>query len=116
MQFFLSPSDAKPPLDLKSCNLLGILNINDVEIDKTNILKQCSDLFTGLGLVKGSYHITVAKNAVPAIHSPRKIPITTLTKLKSTLDCMEKATFISKISKPTPWVHSMVIVEKKRDP
>ena len=56
-QFFVvSLSDAKPLLGLKSCKLLDILNINDVEIDKTNILKQYSDLFTGLGLVKESYH------------------------------------------------------------
>ena len=91
-QFFVvSLSDAKPLLSLKSCKLLDILNINDVEIDKSNILKQYSDLFTGLGLVKGSYHITVAKNAVPVIHAPREVPMTILPKLKSTLDCLEKA-------------------------
>ena len=113
-QFFVvSLSDAKPLLGLKSCKLLDKLNVNDVEIDKANIFKQYSDLFTGLGLVKGSYHITVAKNAVLVIHAPRKVPMTILPKLKSTLDRLEKSTVISKISKPTPWVHSVVIVEKK---
>ena len=39
--------------------------------------------------------------------------MTILPKLKSTVDRLEKATVISKISKPKPWAHSMVIVEKK---
>ena len=47
------------------------------------------------------------------IHAPRKVPLSLLPKLKSTLDRLTKAGVISKVDEPTEWVNSMVIVEKK---
>ncbi|XP_047142886.1 uncharacterized protein LOC124817125 [Hydra vulgaris] len=109
----LSLTDVKPLLGLSSSKSLDILNINDVEIDKANILKHYGDVFFGLCLVKGNYHNALAKNTIPVIHTPRKVLMFVLSKLKSTLHRLVKATVISKISKPSTWAHSMVIIEKK---
>ena len=82
--------------------------------NKASILEQYNDVFTGLGKVEGVYHISVAETASPVIHAPRKVPpLSIMPKLKSTLKRLEDASVISKVSKPTSWVNSMVIVEKK---
>ena len=70
-------------------------------------------MFTGLGLVEGEYHIELKENAVPVIHAPRKIPLSLMPKLKETLDDLESSGVVSKVEKPTDWVNSLVIVEKK---
>ena len=51
-------------------------------------------------------------NATPVIHSPRKIPISLMEKLKAELERTCKLDVIEKIDEPTAWVSSMVIVEK----
>ncbi|GFT99883.1 uncharacterized protein TNCV_749341 [Trichonephila clavipes] len=42
-------------------------------------------------------------NAVPVIHTPRRVPLASQPKLKSTLDRLEKDGIVSKVNKPTDW-------------
>ena len=43
----------------------------------------------------------------------RKVSLSLQPRLKATLECLEKAGVVSKVTKPTDWVNSLVIVEKK---
>ena len=45
-------------------------------------------------------------------HPPRKIPAPLREKLRKELDEMEKDGVISKVTAPTEWINSLVIVEK----
>ncbi|GFU11707.1 retrovirus-related Pol polyprotein from transposon 297 [Trichonephila clavipes] len=90
-----------------------VLGIKDSSISKNELIKQYKDVFTGVGEFPNEpYHITLKDNAVPVIHSPRRVPLALQPKLKSTLDRLEKEGIVSKVNKPTDWVQSLVIVEK----
>ena len=51
-------------------------------------------------------------NAKPVIHPPRKIPASLPEKSKKELNEMDTDAVISKVTSPTEWVNSLVIVEK----
>lgn len=49
----------------------------------------------------------------PVIHPPRKVPFAIHEQLKIKLDSLEAEGIVSKVTTPTPWVNSLVIVHKK---
>lgn len=51
----------------------------------------------------------------PVIHAPRRIPIAIRDAVKEELNKMEKHGIIARVTEPTPWVSSMVVVPKKND-
>lgn len=81
-------------------------------LDKPSVLKQYSPVFKGIGLFPGECKIQLDPNAVPVVHPPRRVPFALRDKLKQELDRMEKANIIAKVSTPTEWVNSLVVVEK----
>lgn len=48
----------------------------------------------------------------PVVHSPRRVPIAILEKLKQELQRLEDLEIITKVMEPTSWVSSLVIVHK----
>ena len=80
---------------------------------KEQILQEYSDVFDGLGVLPGEYHIEVDQEHTPVIRAPRRIPIAIREVVKETLEKMETDGIIAKVSEPTPWVSSMVVVRKK---
>ena len=60
-------------------------------------MEEYNDVFTGLGLVEGEYHIELHENATPTIQQPRKVPLSLIPKLKETLDNLTKSGVISKL-------------------
>ena len=113
--YIVDNNNIKPLLGLTSCQVLKIIDIHHVSkvAPESQIINEYNEIFTGLGLVDGEYHIDYNKNCTPVVHAPRKIPLTLKPKLKLTLDRLAKAEVIRKVDKPTDWVNSMVIVEKK---
>ena len=116
---------APPILGLKSCLELGIVNLVDTVVmspansvdpsdtlSKASILCDYSDVFNGLGLFPGECTIHLDPDAVPVVHPPRRVPQSIAEKLKPELDKMEDMGVITKVTQPTPWVNSLVIVEK----
>ena len=87
--------------------------MSEVKTDKTEILDEYQDVFTGLGLVDGEFHIELRDDAKPTIHLPRKVPLSLMPKLKEMLEKKIEMDVISKVDKATDWVNSLVIVEKK---
>ena len=80
---------------------------------ETEILDEYQDVFAGLGLVDGEFHIELRDDAKSTIHPPKKIPLSLMLKLQKTLEQMTEMGVISKVNKATDWVNSLVIVEKK---
>ena len=115
--YIVNVNNTKPLMGLNSSQDLNIITINTVESDNksknNSILEQYDDIFKGLGKADGEYTIKLSENAKPTIHSPRKVPLTVLPKLKETLDRLENAGVITKLDHPTEWVNSLVIVKKK---
>ena len=118
--FFVVDLESKPLLGLKTSLDLGLVKLSpSVDIhnvsndDKSHILEEYQDVFSGLGKVKGKYSIKVDQNAVPSIQPPRNVALAVLPKLKQKLKTLEKIGVISK-AKPSPdWVSNLVIAEKK---
>ena len=113
--FIVDVNNPKPLLGLNTCQDLNIITINRISSDSNSnsILSSFPDVFTGLRKVDGLYNVKLQNHAEPVIHAPRKVPLSILPKLKATLDRLEKSGVITKSVTPTPWVNSMVIVEKK---
>ena len=87
--------------------------MSEAKTNETEMLDNCQDVFNGLGLVSGEYHIELRDDAKPTIHPPRKIPLSLTPKLKETLERLTTMGVVTKVDKATDWVNSLVIVEKK---
>ena len=86
---------------------------NPIEnVDNSDIEKEYSDLFKGKGHLPGKHKIHVDPNVTPVVHPLRRIPISMRDKVKDELSRMEKEGIIKKVTKPTSWVNSMVVVTK----
>ena len=106
--------NARTLIGLQSSRDLGVIEVKCADnVNLNDLMKEYEDIFKGLGKVEGQFKIKVDPNATPAIHAPRKIPLSILPKLESTLKTLISSGVISKIDEPTEWVNSIVIVEKK---
>lgn len=70
-------------------------------------------MFSGLGKLQDPYDICLKPNVTPVVHPPRRVPLALHARLKQKLDDMEKSGVIKKTDKPTEWVNSLVVVEKR---
>ena len=80
---------------------------------RDKILNEFPDLFQGLGELGPPCKISIDSTVTPVIHAPRKVPLNLQKKLKAQLDSME-GTVIEKVTEPTDWVSSMVLVTKPK--
>jgi hypothetical protein len=104
-----------PLLGLRSSQDLQILKIVstvNAEFTKEAMMSQYADVFQGLGLLPGECQLRLEPDAVPVVHAPRKVPHALSDKLKAELDRMESSKVITKVTEPTDWVNSIVVVEK----
>lgn len=118
IDFIITPINCRTIIGLQTCQELCLIqriyttatvnNNNYVN----NMLKVYNDVFQGLGCLSHECHITVDQNAVPKINASRRVPFKLHNRLKEELDRMEKLRVVQKVTKPTSWVNSMVIVEK----
>jgi len=78
------------------------------------VREEYKDVFTGLGKFD-LYIITVEDGADPVIHPQGRVSHGLHDRLKEKLDQMERDEIITKVDKPTIWVNSLAILEKKDD-
>ncbi len=71
-----------------------------------------SDVFKGMGLLEGKYHIELDTSVPPVVHPPRKVPLAIKDKLKSELHRLADLDIIKPVSAPTPWVSSLLTIDK----
>ena len=79
---------------------------------KSNILKLHQQLFHGSGSLPGVHTIVLQHDAAAVIHAPRRVAVAKRPELKRELDRQVKQGFLTKVTEPTDWVNSLVIVEK----
>ena len=63
--------------------------------------------------MEGEYHTELDDKVEPVVHPPRRVPKSLLERLKLKLQEVEERDIIQKVHIPTPWVNSLVIVEKR---
>ena len=111
-------------LDGKRCiNLLGrydcvrfglIARVHRTEAESNKFLTTYSDVFgEAIGCIPGEYDIKVDEDVRPVVHPPRSVPSALRDKVKDELNRMEEIGILKKVTEPTPWVSSMVVVKKK---
>eukprot|EP00112_Aurelia_sp_Birch-Aquarium-sp1_P023220 Seg683.5 transcript_id=Seg683.5/GoldUCD/mRNA.D3Y31 product="putative protein K02A2.6" protein_id=Seg683.5/GoldUCD/D3Y31 len=80
--------------------------------DQNEMLREFNDVFDGLGRI-GERRIVIGQSVPPTIHPARKVPFALKGRLQKTLEQLVQKGVISKVTGPSDWVNSLVIVEKK---
>ncbi|KAK2713685.1 hypothetical protein QYM36_009531 [Artemia franciscana] len=75
-------------------------------------LNEFSDVFEGTGTLPGTCKIYLKEGAIPTIQPPKQVPFALQAKFKEELDRLESLGVIEKVTKPTQWVNSLVLVRK----
>ena len=109
-------------LGCKTSEELGFVTINcSIEntppLTKETLLSSYPDRFEGLGAFKDMkpYHIMLDPAAEPVIHPPRSVPVHLKDLYRKELDDMLNLGVITPVDRPTDWVNSIVLSEKKND-
>ncbi|KAK2703460.1 hypothetical protein QYM36_018099 [Artemia franciscana] len=76
------------------------------------MIDQYADVSEGIGQLPGVCKMTLKDGAVPTVQPPKHVLFALEKRLKAELDRLEQMKIIEKITKPTEWVNSVVIVEK----
>ena len=118
IEIFIVKEDVPAVLGLATCvklNLIKKMYSVDDGVKKTQgIEDKYSDVFEGLGMIEGVVHkIQIDSSVPPVIHAPRNLSAALRQPLKSELDRLELLGVIKKVTEPTDWVNSLVIVPKK---
>ena len=83
-------------------------------LTKEQVIEMFPDVFDeGLGLLEGGYHIHLNDSTKPVQHAPGRGQVALRNKIKETLEELHSAKVIQPVSKPTPWISSMLAVPKK---
>ena len=72
-------------------------------------------MFQGTGKLQGQYKLEIEEDAKPVIHSPRRVPVALKEKLKHELERLQSIGIIERVTKPTPWVSSLVVVQNPNE-
>lgn len=119
-RFFVCKIDQPTILGLTSCLKFKLIKIIASVIPKidskfdsySQFIDKNKDLFEGLGCLPGKCKIVLRDNAIPHIDPPRRVPFKLLSKYKDELERMCAMKVIEKVSEPTEWLNSVVLVEK----
>ena len=106
-------SDSQP---IQACLQLKVIKMvlsvdSNTSMTRVSVVKDYSQLFTGLAELKGEVIIYLKEGATPVVHPASRVPHTIRSKLKKGLDKMEDTGDIEKVTIPTDWINSLVVVE-----
>ena len=79
---------------------------------RKQVLEEYNDVFHGLWKLPGYYRIDMDPTATPVQHAGRRVPIPVRDELKAKVDQLEQQEVLAKVTEPTPWISSMVVVRK----
>ena len=110
-------------LSANACAALQLISFNEQMVcqvsssiakplTKEEILHDYADIFKGLGKMPGTYHIEMDKDVRPVQNNPRRVPVPVRQELEQKLDELTNLKIIEKVTVPTPWISSMVVVKK----
>ena len=94
LRFFLVAVESPPILGLSACQKLNFVRrvetLAQSPLTKSEIIKEFSDVFSGLGRMEGEYHIELDDKVEPVIHPSRRVPYSLLEKLKLKVQELEE--------------------------
>ena len=92
------------------------LSITDLPLTQEKVESTYADVFQGLGKFPGEpYKLRLKPDAVPAKHRPRRVPVHLQDAFHEEIERLVKIDVLEKVTEPTEWVNSFVIVEKVID-
>lgn len=123
--FYVVDTAAPPLLGFRSCIDLGLIQLTysvdmstpadtTTGLTKQVIMTKHADLFQGVGKIPGKCKLHVKEGAVPVVNAPRRVPEALKSRLQQELNRMEKDRIITRVTEPTDWVNSIVVVEKPK--
>jgi hypothetical protein len=86
-------------------------NVQHKPSTRESILEQYKDVSDGIGLFEGKC-IQTDPTVPPVVHPPCRVPVSLKGRLKEELERMESLGIIKKVTEPTAWVSSLVIIQK----
>lgn len=108
----------KPLISAVTYSLLKLLYVNAklCKVQETSnedwsledINSEFQDVFEGLGCLPGDFHLDIEPEAIPVKDEPSRVPIPLKEKLKE----LVSLNITAKVTEPTDWISSMVIVMK----
>ncbi|UYV62275.1 K02A2.6-like [Cordylochernes scorpioides] len=82
---------SEPLLSRRACELLNLARRIEVVATRINPIKEFPEVFEGLGQIGNPYEIKLKPGAKPyAVHTPRRVPIPLMEKLKTRLEELDK--------------------------
>ena len=131
LDFQIVETPNKPLLSAETCKHLGLLKVSPEivksvapeqvkpacpvqgPLTKDIILTEFKDVFEGLGHIGDANTFVLDSSQVPVQHAPRRIPVTLQKEIKEKILELEKKGIITKVTEPTEWISSMVVVAKR---
>ena len=115
-----SISDTAETPDSSSVHVVGSnnhsLSVADLPLTQDKVESTYADVFQGLGKFPGEpYKLRLKPDAVPAKHRPRRVPVHLQDTFHEEIERLVKIDVLEKVTEPTEWVNSFVIVEKVID-
>lgn len=115
----VAESRNKPLLSAESCEQLGLIKLDTVHsmqcladpITEDYITTKYKDVFEGLGHI-GDATFKTDEKVQPVQHAPRRVPVALRDEVKRKLADLEAKGIVKKVTEPTEWISSMVIVAK----
>ena len=109
IKFYIVDSQLEPLLSGEASKKLGLIErIHKV----TTGLEAFPELTKTTGTLPGTYRLRIDPTVSPVIHGPRRQPQALVPKIKAKLEEMEREQQIAKVTEPTDWVSSLVVVVK----
>ncbi|KAL1446524.1 hypothetical protein WDU94_012395 [Cyamophila willieti] len=117
LRFFITEASQKTILGLEACQKYNLIKKIGSVSENTfgsyqELVNSYEEIFEGLGCLPGQCHITLRENANPHIDPPRRVPFKLMSLYKEELQRMEKMKVITKVTEPTLWLNSVVLVSK----
>lgn len=77
-----------------------------------NLIDNYNDVFEGKGKLGNEYKIELDETVTPIVNAPRRVPFSLMPELKKKLNSLEKGGQLVKVTEPTEWVSSLVVIRK----
>ena len=107
--------EMRPILGSVSSQKMKLITLNKQNIlcmENNDITVKYKDIFVGEGKFEGKLHLEVDETVTPVKLPVRKVPIAVKDKLKNELERLQKLGVIQRVTYPTEWISSMVVVNK----
>ena len=119
LNFKIISGSQQPLLSGETCTGMGLITVhvvNSINMSQASmpldVLTKYKDVFEGLGCLPGEYHLEVDPSCRPVKHTPRRVAIPLKAELKAHIEELEKIQVLKKVTQPTDWISSEVVVRK----